>query len=291
MTKSPLAPYLEMTKPRILTLVLVTTVLGYALGRLEGQPLLDGIFCLTLLGTGLAAGGASVLNHFAERDVDALMHRTRNRPLPRGLVAPWVALAYGVVLIGAGTLLLWLTVNGVSAALALATALLYVLVYTPMKRFSWMNTPVGAVPGAIPPMIGWAAATGGHLEEGAWILFFILFLWQHPHFYAIAWMFKDDYRRGGFKMLPVVQPDGKNTFRQSLASAVILIPVSLCLTFFRTTGWIYFGGALLCGAWYLLACIRWRMSEFTLDARKVLRASIIYLPAMLLFIIIDSFFN
>jgi protoheme IX farnesyltransferase len=152
-----------------------------------------------------------------------------------------------------------------------------------------MNTPIGAIPGALPPMIGWAAATG-ELGAGAWVLFAILFLWQHPHFYAIAWMFREDYARGGFKMLPVVKPDGKDTFRQSLAACIILIPTSLWPTFVGMTGWLYFAGASLCGAWFLSACVRWRLSESTEDARKVLRVSVIYLPLLLLLILVDSFF-
>lgn len=268
-------------------MVLVTTTLGFALGGGHGvQPV--ALLLLTLLGTGLASAGAGVLNHFLERDVDALMDRTRNRPLPRGVVRPWIAFAYGAALTIAGGVILLLFVNGLASALAISSALLYVLIYTPMKKVSWLNTPIGAVPGALPPMIGWAASSG-RLDLEAWILFLILFLWQHPHFYAIAWMFRDDYLRGGFKMLPVVQPDGKSTFRQSLSAAIILIPVSLWLTFLHKTGWFYFVGAMLIGFWFLAACVRWRLSESTLDARKVLRVSVIYLPLLLLLILIDSF--
>jgi len=217
------------------------------------------------------------------------MERTRKRPLPAGILRPWEALGFGVALTILGPAILFYFVNPLAASLALATALLYAYIYTPLKRHSWLNTPVGAIPGAIPPMIGWAAVTG-RLDLGAWVLFAILFLWQHPHFYAIAWMFREDYARGGFKMLPVVQPDGKNTFRQSLACTMLLVPVSLWPTFVHMTGWIYFAGALALGGWFLAVCVRWRLSESNLDARAVLRASVIYFPALLLLILVDAFF-
>ena len=287
-SKSIFSAYLELTKPRILMMVLVTTVLGFALGGSVLAPFPYGRLLLTLIGTGLASGGAAVLNHYLEREVDSRMARTRNRPLPQGVIPPLAALIFGVVLLAAGPLFLWWTVNTLAALLALSSGVLYVLVYTPMKRYTWLNTPMGAIPGAIPPMIGWAGARG-QLDVGAWVLFFIMFLWQHPHFYAIAWMFRDDYRAGGFKMLPIVQPDGKSTFRQSLASAILLIPVSLWPTFVKMSGWLYFAGALICGLWFLKACIQWRISESNQDARKVLRASVIYLPVLLLLILLDAF--
>ena len=279
--------YVELTKPRIMTMVLVTTALGFALGGEQGFAPYT-LFFFTLLGTGLASAGAGVLNHYLERDVDALMDRTRNRPLPRGIVGARAALVFGMVLLLAGGAVLHLFANLLAGLLALSSAFLYVLIYTPMKKVSWLNTPIGAIPGALPPMIGWAAATG-RLDLGAWVLFFILFLWQHPHFYAIAWMFREDYLRGGFKMLPVVQPDGKSTFRQSLGAVILLIPVSLWPTFVRMTGWVYFVGAMVIGLWFLAACLRWRFSESNLDARKVLRVSVIYLPALLLLILVDAF--
>lgn len=285
MSKSLFSAYVELTKPRILVMVLVTTVLGFTLAAHGLHPL--PLLLWTLLGTGLCSGGAGALNHYAERDVDRLMMRTRNRPIPAGVIPAVRALVLGVVLLAAGTVLLFLQVNPLAAALALASALLYVFIYTPLKRIHWLNTPFGAIPGALPPMIGWAAATG-RLDIGAWVLFFILFLWQHPHFYAIAWMFREDYARGGFKMLPVVKPDGKDTFRQSLAACIVLIPVSLWPTFVHMSGWIYFVGAIVCGLWFLSACVRWRLSESNEDARKVLRVSVIYLPLILLLILVDA---
>lgn len=282
---SPLAAYIELTKPRILTMVLVTATLGYALPGHGFAPYLT--FLCMLVGTGLSSGGAGALNHFLEREVDTLMDRTRNRPIPSGVVSPAVALAVGLAMSFMGVGLLWWQVNTLSAILAATTIILYAIIYTPLKRISWVNTPVGAIPGAIPPMIGWAASEN-QLGPGAWILFAILFLWQHPHFYAIAWMFKDDYARGGFKMLPVVNPDGRSSFRQSWAACLILIPVSLCPTFIKLSGWLYFVGALLIGVWFLSACVRWRITESLIDARRVLRVSVIYLPLLLLLILVDA---
>jgi protoheme IX farnesyltransferase len=188
--------YLELTKPRILVMVLVTTTLGFLLGSAG-----DGSFAqllLTLLGVGAATGGAAVLNNYLERNFDAKMVRTRARALPAGLIEPARALSFGVGLIVSGVLLLAVTVNLMAGFLVLLAAFLYVMVYTPLKRITWWNTTFGAIPGTIPPMAGWAAATG-RVGPGAWVLFAILFAWQHPHFFAMAWMFRDDYRAAGFK--------------------------------------------------------------------------------------------
>lgn len=282
--RSIFAAYRELAKPRILTMVLVTTVLGYAMAGGEW----DFTYLLGLLvGTGMVAGGAGALNHYLERDADARMNRTKNRPIPSGQVSPIAALNYGAYLVLAGTILLGLQVNLLTAHLGLLSAFLYALVYTPLKRLSWWNTPVGAIPGAIPPLMGWSAATN-NLSLGAWVLFGILFIWQHPHFYAIAWMFKDDYARGGFKMLPVVNPDGKSTFRQIIAYSVILIPVSLVPTLIGMSGWLYFTGALAIGLFMLAASLTLVRSHSFHDARKVLRASIIYLPALMGLIVLDT---
>jgi protoheme IX farnesyltransferase len=281
----PYRAYIELTKPRILTMVLVTATLGYALAAQGLAPYAT--FFWMLLGTGLSSGGAGALNHYLERNIDPLMDRTRNRPLPAGLVTPTAALLMGLGMSVLGVGLLWYFVNPLSALLSLTTIVLYAVVYTPLKRISWVNTPVGAIPGAIPPLIGWAAAAND-LSLGAWVLFAILFLWQHPHFYAIAWMFKDDYARGGFKMLPVVDPDGRSSFRQSWAAALLLIPVSLCPTFLKLTGWLYFAGAFGIGLWFLATCVQWRLTESITDARRVLRVSVIYFPVLLLLILVDA---
>jgi len=277
---------MELTKPGIIRLVLVTTVIGFALGG-------DGItrwrlLAFTLIGTALGSAGAFVLNHYFERDADALMERTRHRPLPSGAIDPRGALLLGPLLILAGTALLHVFVNPLAAGLVFLTAGLYVVVYTPLKRYSWINTPVGAIPGAVPPMIGWAAATG-RLDAGAWILFLILFLWQHPHFYALAWMHREDYERGGFKMLPVVDPDGKSTFRHSLVTVILLVPISLWPTFVLLLGPVYFFGALALGLGFLLVCIQWRIKKTIKAAKIVFLYSLFYWVLLFVFIVVDSY--
>lgn len=287
MGKSLFKSYLELTKPGIVRLVLVTTVIGFALGG-EGVTRWT-LLLFTLLGTALGSAGAFVLNHYVEREVDALMDRTRNRPLPKGTVQPLPAALLGVTLVIAGTTILAVWVNPLASALVCGTAITYVAVYTPLKRYSWWNTPIGAIPGAMPPMVGWAAATG-HIDPGAWILFLILFLWQHPHFYALAWMYREDYARGGFKMLPVVDPDGKSTFRHSLVTVILLVPVSLWPTFVRMSGLIYFWGALALGIGFLLVCVRWRLSKTVKDARIVFLYSLVYWVFLFVFIVVDAYF-
>ena len=280
--------YKELVKPRIVYMVLVTTTLGYALGRGGLLPIIPLLHAL--IGTALSAAGASTLNQVIERDRDALMNRTRNRPIPLGQISLLAGSIFGVTCVLAGYAYLLFLVNFTAALCAFTSAALYVGIYTPLKQYSWLNTTVGAVPGAIPPLIGWAAATG-QLNLGGWVLFAILFLWQHPHFFSIAWMYREDYARGGLKMLPVVKPDGVSTFRQSLTFAVLLVPVSLLPTFVRLVGWPYFVGALLCGIWFLMVCVRWRMTRSNQDARRVLLASVIYLPLLLMLIFVDNLIN
>lgn len=276
--------YIELTKPRILTMVLVTTALGYVLGGL-GVHSLSGLF-FVLLGAGMTCGGAAALNHYLERDVDRQMKRTRNRPIPSGSVSPNHALLWGEYLVLGGVMLLMWQVNLLTAFLALLTAFLYALVYTPMKRLTWLNTFVGAIPGALPPMGGWAAATG-QLEAGAWALFAILFIWQIPHFYSIAWIFKDDYKQAGFKMLPSVDPSGTNTMAQTLLFAFALIPASLTPMWIGLSGWVYGLGAVILGVAMLAACIGFARHRTIGEARRVLRASVIYLPLLFVLIIVD----
>jgi len=280
-----LSLYIELTKPRILSMVLVTTTIGYFLAAKGIHPL--GTLLLTLLGVGCATGGSAALNNYLERDVDGKMARTRDRALPAGLIQPANALAFGISLVLLGLFLLVWAVNLLTGFLVLLAAFLYVLVYTPMKRLTWLNTTFGAIPGAIPPLCGWAAATG-RLDTGAWVLFLILFAWQHPHFYAIAWMFKDDYRDAGFKMLPVVDPNGISTFRQTILFAILLLGVSVLPTAIGMTGRVYCIGALIMGLALLAVGALFTRSKSFLDARRLLKASVIYLPLLLLLIIIDA---
>ncbi len=283
--RSTFRAYVELTKPRIGLMVVVTAAFGYFLaGGGIDQPLL---LACTLLGTVLAGGGSSALNQYLEREVDGAMDRTRNRPLPTGQISPQSALLFGVALVLAGCFLLLWQVNLLTAFLALQSSFLYVLVYTPMKRLSWINTTIGAIPGAMPPLGGWAAATGG-LDVGAWALFAVLFIWQHPHFFAIAWMFRDDYRRGGFQMLSVVDPSGARLFRQTLVFSVVLVPVSLAPALLGSTHGLYAVGAAALGVMMLYASIAFvRQRDFG-SARQLMRASLIYLPALLLLIVADT---
>ena len=280
-----IALYWELAKPRILLMVLVTTSLGFLLGARGVDSVLH--LCLTLLGVGCATGGAAMLNNYLERDLDARMVRTRDRALPAGLIEPHRALAFGVGLVLFGVLLLAWKVNLLTGFLVLMAGFLYVLVYTPLKRITWLNTSFGAIPGAIPPMAGWVAATG-RLDPGAWVLFAILFAWQHPHFYAIAWIFREDYRAAGFKMLPVVEPSGKRMFRQTIVFSILLLAVSLLPTVVGVTGKPYFCGALLGGVFILLVAIRFARERELADARRLLKATILYLPALLLLITLDA---
>ena len=279
--------YLELTKPRITVMVLVTTAMGFFFGGRGIHSVV--LFLFTLIGTGLASSGGSVLNQYLERDADSKMDRTKNRPIPCGIIQPLSALSFGIILTLAGVILLAWLVNLLTAFLVLMAAFLYVLVYTPLKRHTWLNTLIGAVPGAIPPLAGWTAAAGD-FGLGGWILFWILFLWQHPHFFAIAWMYRDDYHKGGFKMLPVVEPDGKRTFRQIIWHSLLLIPVSLMPSVIGMSGKVYFFGALVLGIGFFLVGILFSKTRTIPDARKLLKASVIYLPLLLMLIVIDAGF-
>jgi len=285
--KTTLNAYIELTKPRIMYLVLVTTALGYYLGG-QGFQSFSILFYLTI-GAGSVCAGSGVLNQYLERDTDCKMTRTKNRPIPTGQISPGNALSFGILLILFGLIVLYIKVNLLTTFLSLLTAFLYVVVYTPMKKISWLNTTIGSIPGAIPPMGGWAAATG-QIDMGAWILFLIMFLWQHPHFYAIAWIYKDDYKKGGLKMLPVVEPDGKSTFNQILWYSAMLIPISLVPYFIGISGILYLIGALISGIFLFIVGKKLTKTASIVCARNLLKATIIYLPFLLLLIIIDGTF-
>ena len=279
--------YWSMTKPGIVMMVLVTTALGfYFADHGFHQPIL---LLWTLLGSGLSCAGATVLNQYLERDVDALMQRTKRRPIPMGIISPAEALAFGVSLILMGLLILCLKVNLLTGFLSLLTCFLYTLVYTPMKRLSWLNTTIGAIPGAIPPLGGWAAATN-HLDPGGWILFLILFTWQHPHFYAIAWIYKEDYKKQDLKCFLSSILMLKLLFRKLQLLVFFLIAFSLMPTLMGMSGKIYFWGALVLGAGMLYTAFLFQKTHSILDARKILAASIAYLPLLLVLIIVDGIF-
>lgn len=278
--------YIELTKPRITWLILMSTGVGYFFGLTRESPFNWGLLLHTLVGTGLIASGTAALNQWWERESDALMRRTASRPLPMGLLTAKRALWFGIALAVAGAVELGLWVNPLSALLGAITLAAYLFVYTPMKSRTHLSTVVGALPGAMPPLMGYAAASG-ILNREAWSLFFILFVWQFPHFLAIAWMYRDDYARAGIRMLPVVEPDGQSTSRQIILYATTLIPISLLPVVFGMSGKIYFVGALLLGLWFLYTGVRVAFDRTNVRARHVLLASVIYLPMIYGLMVLD----
>jgi len=275
--------YLALTKPRITWLILMSTAVGFFFGARDWNGL---VLAWTLLGTGLLASGTATLNQWWERDADARMRRTRRRPLPSGEISPGRAFAWGVALSLAGFGVLAVGANLLAALLGLFTLLSYLLTYTPLKRRSPQSTTVGAIPGAMPPMIGYAAAHGSLTAE-AWILYAILFLWQFPHFYSIAWLYRDDYASAGIKMKPVVDPGPEGTARLIVWSCLLLIPVSLAPSFFSMTGRLYLIGALLLGFGFLYSSLRAALERTLVQARGVLVASVVYLPLLYALMLID----
>jgi protoheme IX farnesyltransferase len=280
-----LADYLALTKPRLNVLVVATSAAGYYLGA--ASPLNWPAMAAAVAGTALVAAGAAALNQVYERDTDALMRRTRSRPLPDGRVTASDARLFGVLLSAAGLVLLGALVNLQATALALATLVTYLIIYTPMKRRSPLATLVGAVPGALPPLIGWVAAHGG-LSAGGAALFLIVFLWQIPHFMAIAWLYRDDYRMAGFPMLPVIERDGRKTGRQAVIYAAALLPASLMPTLIGLSGTAYLITAAALGAVLLGLSVRFARSRNDRFARALFLASIVYLPLLWLAMILDK---
>lgn len=285
--------YIELTKPRITWLILMSTGIGYFFGlpaAANWWEFLKGIHLLSLLhtivGTALIASGTAALNQWYEREADHKMRRTSGRPLPSGRLCARRALAFGMVLSAAGFVELWLGVNLLSGLIGAFTLASYLFLYTPMKQRTWWSTTVGAIPGAMPPMIGYAAAAGAITRE-SWVLFAILFLWQFPHFYSIAWMYREDYARAGILMLPVVEPDGRSTARQIVLYGLALIPVSLVPGMLGMSGRIYLVGALLLGLWFLYSGVRVALERSLVRARGVLITSVIYLPLIYGLMLLD----
>jgi protoheme IX farnesyltransferase len=276
-SSNALADYVSLAKPRLNVLVVATSAAGYYLGAPDGPAL--GPMAATLAGTALVAGGAAALNQVQERDTDRLMRRTRLRPLPDGRVAPEDARMFGFVLSALGVVTLALEANVLAALLAVATLVIYVAVYTPMKKRSTLSTLVGAVPGALPALIGWSAARDAATLPG-WVLFAIVFLWQIPHFMAIAWMYRDDYAKAGFPLLPVVEPDGRRTGRQAVLYTAALVPASLLPTLWGVSGVAYLWIALALGLGLLALALRFAVRRTDGAARALFFASITYLPLL-----------
>lgn len=273
-----------LTKPRITLMVMITAAAGYFLaagGRPDMGPMLVALF-----GIALVAGGTSGLNQVWERDVDAKMERTRRRPIPAGRVSPLAGWIFTGFLAVAGVLFLWLMVNRLTALLAALSVVSYVFVYTPLKRVSSLSTLVGAVPGALPIMGGWTAARA-ELGPGAWALFGIMFFWQLPHFLALAWLFREDYQRGGLKMLGVEDPEAHQTRVHSVLYASALLPASLFPVAIGLSGWIYLGVALVLGIVYGVAALRFWFNADVSSARRLFKVSLLYLPILLLALSLD----
>lgn len=279
------AAYAELTKPRITFLIVLTSAAGFALG--SPGPVNYVAMLSALFGIGLLSSGIATLNQYAERDLDGLMRRTANRPLPAGKLAPWEALAFGAGITILAEAYLLVFVNPLSALLGLTVIAGYLFAYTPLKTRTSLSTLVGAFPGAIPPLIGWTAARGSISLEG-WVLFAILFLWQFPHFLAIAWMYREDYSRAGILMLPVVEPNGRVTAQQIVVYTLMLLPVSLLPVALGMAGTIYLYGALVLGLLFLYSSLRAAFSMSRQSARRLLLASVLYLPLLFLLMVLNG---
>ncbi len=279
------ADFVELGKPRVVTMVLVTTCVGFYLGS-QGMP--DYLRLLpTLIGTALAAAGTLALNQYMERDVDAKMRRTRQRPLPDGRLQPTDALLFGVVVTAVGLLYLTVATNVLCGVVTACTSASYLLVYTPLKRRTSLCSIVGAIPGALPPVTGWTAARNAFGVE-AWILFAILFLWQLPHSLAIARLYRDDYAAAGIRFLPVIEPDGRSSGRQIVANCLALVVVGLLPTLVGLTGRMYFVAALAFGIAFLAYGVAFAVARNAPSARQLLLASLFYLPALLIVMALDK---
>ena len=268
----------DLTKARLTTLVLLTTLVGFYLGWRGPMNFL--LMFHTLLGTGLVAAGAAALNQLLEREYDAKMHRTQNRPLPSGRMQPTTVMLFGGISSVVGLIYLALLVNLLTSVIGAVTLASYLFIYTPLKRVTWLNTLVGAIPGALPPLMGWTAARNELSGEG-WALFAILAFWQLPHFFAIAWMYRDEYARGGFVMLPNVDADGTRTGQQAVSNTIALMIVSLCPFVFGICGRTYLASALVLGIGFLFYAIQFSRQLTVARARQLFFVSILYLPLLL----------
>ncbi|MDT4967422.1 MAG: heme o synthase [Acidobacteriota bacterium] len=275
--REKLHAYIDLTKPRITFLIVLTAAAGFCLGAKGGLDYVR--FTHAMLGVALLSSGIAALNQYLERDLDRLMRRTMLRPLPAQKLAPFEALIFGSALTVIAEAYLALFVNPLTAVLGLTVVVGYLFMYTPLKTRTTLSTVVGAFPGAMPPLIGWTAASG-EMTTGSWVLFAILFLWQFPHFLAIAWMYREDYGKAGIRMLPVVEPEGRITGQQIVAYTLLLLPVSLLPTIIGISGWVYFYGAVILGMLFLACSISAALSKSRQQARRLLLASVLYLPLL-----------
>ena len=278
--------YLSLTKPEITFLVTISAFGGFLLG--SGPVVEYTSLIALLLGVALSSSGGAALNLFVEREKDSLMKRTNNRPLPAGRIHPYIAFALGLICSVSGLLLLFVFTNVLTCILAGSTIALYVFLYTPLKQYTKYNTLIGTIPGALPALGGWTAATGS-FGTGGWILFGILLVWQLPHFFALAWMYRKDYSRADFKMLPVVEPKGQSTARQMLAASVCLLVLSILPTIIGLTGMLYLIGVTIVSTWLLYTSVIFYKTLSNSSARRVLKASILHIPVLVLLIFLDRF--
>ncbi|HEX4341856.1 MAG TPA: heme o synthase [Verrucomicrobiae bacterium] len=283
--KSWFAVYSDLVKARLTFLVLLTTLVGFYLGW--RGPVNYLLMLHTVFGTALVASGAAALNQLLECDYDARMRRTRNRPLPSGRLQPSTVMIFGGVCSVSGIAYLALLVNPLTSVLGAITLLSYVFIYTPLKRITWLNTVIGAIAGGIPPLMGWTAARG-EMDGGGWALFAILAFWQMPHFMAIAWMYREEYGKAGFVMLPVVDPTGERTAHQAVSYTLGLLPVSLCPFLFHLTGNIYLFGTFALGLVFIWFAIQFARELTVARARQLFYVSIIYLPLLLILMVLDK---
>jgi len=281
-----LKDWISLTKPEITFLVTISALAGFVLASpdaVEGWTLL-----WALIGIPMASAGGCALNHFLERDLDGDMKRTANRPLPSGRISPKAAMWFGVVLVGAGVGILCPLTNPLTGVLAAGTVLLYLFVYTPLKRLTPLNTLVGTIPGALPALGGWTAASGG-FGMGGWVLFGVLLCWQMPHFFSLAWMYRKDYARAGYAMTTVTDTKGTSTAIQMLAWTAAMILFSVAPVWLGLLGMWYGAAALLLGAWFMARVVRFYRTRTSEDARRVLKVSVYYIPLLLAIIVLDRF--
>lgn len=282
---SRLNSYIALTKPDVSFLVVITTTAGYYMGVRGPLNWLN--LMHTIFGTTLIAAGTSALNHYVEREADRYMRRTASRPLPSGALQPREALAFGLSLAILGALYLYFAAGVLAAGLGVATCMSYLLGYTPLKKRTIWATLVGAFPGAIPPMIGWAAARGS-LDRGAWLLFAILFFWQFPHFHSIAWMYREDYARAGMRMLPVVDRQGTRTFRQIVITAAVLVGVGVLPALVGLAGFVYLIGSLVVNVGLLKVCLWAARAKTNVRAKWLMHATVLHIPVLLGLMVYDK---
>ena len=283
--REKLAAFVELTKPRIALMLVLTSAAGFYLGTANNFNIL--LFVNSMVGIALLAFGVATLNQVWERKTDALMERTANRPLPTQKLSVAEALTFGTLLCLVAEIYLLFLVNGLTAFLGLTVIVGYVLLYTPLKTRTSASTAIGAIPGAMPPLMGWTASAN-EISLGAWALFALLFLWQFPHFLAIAWMYKEQYAKAGILMLPVIEPEGKITARQIVIFTIILLPVSLAPFFLGFAGWIYLVGASVLGIWFLAQSLKTARAKSVEQARKLLLVSVLYLPLIFALMVFDN---